>query len=75
MKPSTKHYIINTMSRADEFKKLKNLFDEGILTEEEYLNEKSKLLNTEEKSDSNILSLLESIDSDADTFMRLFEEE
>jgi|DEB0MinimDraft_10_1074344.scaffolds.fasta_scaffold148083_2 hypothetical protein len=63
------------MSRADEFKKLKNLFDEGILTEEEYLNEKSKLLNTEEKSDSNILSLLESIDSDADTFMRLFEEE
>ena len=63
------------MSRADEFKKLKNLFDEGVLTEEEYLNEKSKLLNTEEKSDSNILSLLESIDSDADTFMRLFEEE
>ena len=63
------------MSRADVFKKLKNLFDEGILTEEEYLNEKSKLLNTEEKSDSNILSLLESIDSDADTFMRLFEEE
>jgi len=63
------------MSRADEFKKLKNLFDEGILTEEEYLNEKSKLLNTEEKSDSNILNLLESIDSDADTFMRLFEEE
>ena len=63
------------MSRADEFKKLKNLFDEGILTEDEYLNEKSKLLNTEEKSDSNILSLLESIDSDADTFMRLFEEE
>ena len=63
------------MSRADEFKKLKNLFDEGILTEEEYINEKSKLLNTEEKSDSNILSLLESIDSDADTFMRLFEEE
>tara|TARA_B110000444_G_C18507937_1_gene440921 strand:- start:108 stop:299 length:192 start_codon:yes stop_codon:yes gene_type:complete len=63
------------MSRADEFKKLKNLFDEGILSEEEYLNEKSKLLNTEEKSDSNILSLLESIDSDADTFMRLFEEE
>ena len=63
------------MSRADEFKKLKNLFDEGILSEEEYLNEKSKLLNTEEKSDSIILSLLESIDSDADTFMRLFEEE
>ena len=63
------------MSRADEFKKLKNLFDEGILTEDEYLNEKSKLLNTEEKSDSIILSLLESIDSDADTFMRLFEEE
>lgn len=63
------------MSRADEFKKLKNLFDEGILTEEEYLNEKSKLLNTEEKTDSNILNLLESIDSDADTFMRLFEEE
>ena len=63
------------MSRADEFKKLKNLFDEGILTEEEYLNEKSKLLNTEEKSDSDIFSLLESIDSDADTFMRLFEEE
>ena len=63
------------MSRVDEFKKLKNLFDEGILTEEEYLNEKSKLLNTEEKSDSNIFSLLESIDSDADTFMRLFEEE
>jgi len=63
------------MSRVDEFKKLKNLFDEGILTEEKYFNEKSKLLNTEEKSDSNILSLLESIDSDADTFMRLFEEE
>jgi hypothetical protein len=63
------------MSRADEFKKLKNLFEEGILTEEEYLNEKSKLLNMEEKSDSNILTLLESIDSDADTFMRLFEEE
>tara|TARA_Y100000385_G_scaffold35417_1_gene33293 strand:- start:247 stop:438 length:192 start_codon:yes stop_codon:yes gene_type:complete len=63
------------MSRADEFKKLKNLFDEGILTEEEYLNEKSKLLNTQEKSDRNILSLLERIDSDADTFMRLFEEE
>ena len=63
------------MSRADEFKKLKNLFDEGILTKEEYLNEKRKLLNTEEKSDSNILSLLERIDSDADTFMRLFEEE
>jgi hypothetical protein len=63
------------MSRADEFKKLINLFDEGILSEEEYLNEKSKLLITEEKSDSNILSLLESIDSDADTFMRLFEEE
>ena len=63
------------MSRADEFKKLKNLFDEGILTEEEYLNEKSKLFNTEEKSDSNILSLLERIDSDADTFMRLLEEE
>ena len=33
------------MSRADEFKKLKNLFDEGILSEEEYLNEKRKLLN------------------------------
>ena len=63
------------MSRADEFKKLKNLFDEGILTEEEYINEKSKLLNTGENSDSNILSLLERIDSDADTFMRLFEEE
>tara|TARA_Y100000389_G_scaffold185863_1_gene205661 strand:+ start:146 stop:337 length:192 start_codon:yes stop_codon:yes gene_type:complete len=63
------------MSRADEFKKLKNLFDEGILTKEEYLNEKRKLLNTEEKSDSNILRLLERIDSDADTFMRLFEEE
>ena len=63
------------MSRADEFKKLKNLLDEGILTEEEYLNEKGKLLNTVEKPDSNILSLLERIDSDADTFMRLFEEE
>ncbi len=63
------------MSKADEFKKLKNLLDEGILTEEEYLNEKGKLLNTVEKPDSNILSLLERIDSDADTFMRLFEEE
>ena len=63
------------MSRADEFKKLKNLFDDGTLTEEEYLNEKGKLLNTKEKSDGNILSLLKSIDSDADIFMRLFEEE
>ena len=35
----------------------------------------SKLLNTEEKSDSNILSLLERMDSDADVFIRLFEEE
>lgn len=63
------------MSKADELKKLKNLFDEGILTEEEYLNEKSKLLNTEGNSDGNILSLLKKIDSDAEVFMRLFEEE
>jgi|TARA_B100001094_G_C17451252_1_gene448382 hypothetical protein len=63
------------MSKADELKKLKNLFDEGILTEEEYLNEKSKLLNAEGNSDGNILSLLKKIDSDAEIFMRLFEEE
>jgi hypothetical protein len=63
------------MSRADEFKKLKNLFDEGILTEEEYLNEKNKLLNSDAKSDDNILNILKSIDTDADVFMRLFEEE
>ena len=63
------------MSRADEFRKLKNLFDEGILTEEEYLNEKNKLLNSDGKSEDNILNILKSIDSDADNFMRLFEEE
>ena len=63
------------MSKADELKKLKNLFDEGMLTEEEYLNEKSKLLNDEGNSDGNILGLLKKIDSDAEIFMRLFEEE
>lgn len=63
------------MSRADEFKKLKNLFDEGTLTEEEYLSEKNKLLNSDGKSDENIMNILKSIDSDADVFMRLFEEE
>ena len=36
------------MSKADELKKLKNLYDEGILTEDEYLSEKNKLLNIEE---------------------------
>tara|TARA_B100000963_G_scaffold341260_1_gene340740 strand:- start:5 stop:196 length:192 start_codon:yes stop_codon:yes gene_type:complete len=63
------------MSRADEFRKLKNLFDEGILTEEEYLNEKNKLLNSDGKSEDNILNILKTIDSDADNFMRLLEEE
>ena len=63
------------MSRADEFRKLKNLFDEGILTEEEYLNEKNKLLYSDGKSEDNILNILKSIDSDADNFMRLLEEE
>ena len=63
------------MSRADEFRKLKNLFDEGILTEEEYLNEKNKLLNSDSKSEDNILNILKSIDADADNFMRLLEEE
>tara|TARA_B100001564_G_C20439229_1_gene578229 strand:- start:130 stop:549 length:420 start_codon:yes stop_codon:yes gene_type:complete len=36
------------MSKADELKKLKNLYDEAILTEDEYLSEKNKLLNIEE---------------------------
>ena len=45
------------MSKADELKKLKNLYDEGILTEDEYLNEKNKLLNIEEtQSNENPLN-------------------
>lgn len=35
------------MSKADEIKKLKELLDDGILTEEEFNKEKNKLLNKE----------------------------
>ena len=33
------------MSKADELKKIKELLDSGVLTEEEFLSEKEKLLN------------------------------
>lgn len=36
---------VQTLSVADEIMKLKELFDQGILTEEEFGTEKSKLLN------------------------------
>ena len=38
------------MSEADEIKKLKDLFDEGAITEEEYENKKKTLLDGEVKS-------------------------
>ena len=38
------------MSEADEIKKLKKLFDEGAITEEEYENKKKTLLDGEVKS-------------------------
>ena len=44
------------MSKADELKKLKNLYDEGILTEDEYLSEKNKLLNIEETQRNEIFN-------------------
>jgi len=36
--------VVNTPSKFDELKKLKELFDTGVLTEEEYKTEKEKLL-------------------------------
>lgn len=37
------------MSDADEIKKLKKLFDEDAITEEEYNSQKDKLLNSKEQ--------------------------
>jgi len=36
---------VSQLSKFDELKKLKALFDEGVLSKEEYDNEKKKLLN------------------------------
>jgi len=36
---------LNKISVADELSKLKKLFDEGVITEEEFNNQKSKLLS------------------------------
>lgn len=42
------------MSNADEILKLKELLDEGIITQEEFNKKKSELLSIDEKSTSNI---------------------
>jgi len=44
-KPEKEDDNVITDSIADELKKLKNLMDEGILTKEEFIVQKAKLLN------------------------------
>lgn len=43
-KPLSKSSAVNNLSKADEIKKLNDLKAEGILTEEEFLEEKKKIL-------------------------------
>lgn len=48
-----KHFTIemNLMEKLDELRKLKSLFDEGVLTEDEFLSMKNEILSQQTKNE------------------------